>query len=92
MSSSAKFLKKVKSMLAVGSCGGLIFGGLLFHRNDERFFSNFAMPLTRLLFDAETAHEIAIFACKYQILPKNNFTDPKSLVSMKMIFFINISV
>lgn len=57
-----------------------MFGGFLFYRNDERFFSNFAMPLTRLLFDAETAHEIAIFACKHKILPKNNFEDPKTLV------------
>lgn len=82
MTSSAKFLKKVKSMIKVSTCGGILFGGILYYRNDERFFSNFAMPLTRLLLDAESAHQLAVFACKYhQLLPKNGYKDPKTLVT-----------
>jgi hypothetical protein len=78
--SSAKFIKKIKSMAVVGSCSSLIFGGYCYQTNDEKFFSNFLMPMTRLLLDAESAHKLAIFACKYNLLPKNSYQDPKTLV------------
>lgn len=82
MTQSTKFLKKLKSLAKVSTCGGLLFGAILYHRNDEKFFSNFAMPLTRLLLDAEAAHNLAVFACKHHyLLPKNSYEDPKSLVS-----------
>lgn len=78
--SAAKFVKKLKSMAAVTGCGSIIFGGLCYYRNDEKFFDKFAMPLTRKLFDAETAHKIGIFACKWNLLPTNKYNDPPSLV------------
>jgi hypothetical protein len=78
--SSAKFFKKIKSMIKVTSSAGVIFGGMSFYRNDESFFDNIAMPLTRMLLDAETAHRMAVVACKWNILPANNYEDPKTLV------------
>lgn len=77
---SVKFFKKIKSMVAVTSCSGVIFSGLCYYRNDEGFFDNIAMPLTRKLFDAETAHRLAVLACKWNVLPANNYEDPKTLV------------
>lgn len=50
--SSAKLVKKLKSIVTVTGCSSLIFGGFLYYRNDERFFDNFLMPLTRKLFEA----------------------------------------
>lgn len=46
--SSIKFVKKIKSIVAVTSCSSLIFSGFCYFKNDEKFFENFAMPLTRL--------------------------------------------
>lgn len=82
--SSAKFFKKIKSMVTVTSCSGLIFGGICYYRNDEGFFDKIAMPLTRLILDAESAHRMAVLACKWNILPKNSYEDPKTLVRFKM--------
>jgi hypothetical protein len=78
---SGKLLKKIKSMVVVGGCSGIIFSGFLYYRNDEKFFDSFAMPLTRRLFDAESAHKFGIFCCKWNLLPANTYEDPKSLVS-----------
>lgn len=78
--SSTKLIKKLKSTLAVTSVSSLIFGGICYYRNDEKFFDNVAMPLTRMLFDAEAAHKFAIFACKWNLIPSNNYKDPKTLV------------
>jgi len=78
--SSSKFLKKIRSLAVVSVTGTLLFGGLNFYRNDEQFFDKVAMPLTRLL-DPEQAHRLAVFACKWKILPAVKYEDPKSLVS-----------
>lgn len=78
--SSAKFAKKIKSLVKVFGVGSTLFGGLNYHKNDEKFFSNFLMPLTRLLLDAESVHRVAIFACKHNLLPVNKYEDPKTLV------------
>lgn len=82
--SSAKFFKKIKSMVKVTTCSALIFSGFCYYRNDEDFFDNVAMPLTRKLFDAKTAHRLAVLACKWNILPANSYEDPKTLVSFSV--------
>lgn len=89
--SSGKFFKKIKSIITVTSCSGLIFGGICYYRNDEGFFDKIAMPLTRLILDAESAHRMAVLACKWNILPKNNYEDPKTLVrfATKEMLFLN---
>lgn len=79
--SSAKFIKKLKSLVAVTSCSSVIFGGVLYYRNDERFFDNFFMPLTRRLLDPESAHKAAVTACKWNLLPANKYEDPETLVT-----------
>ena len=78
--SSLKFLKKIKSMTAVTSCGFVVFSGICYYKNDEKFFDNILMPLTRKFLDAEASHRLAVFACKWNLLPKNDFKDPKTLV------------
>lgn len=51
-------------------------------KNDEKFFKTVLMPTMRLL-DAETAHELAVKACKLKIiLPFVDFVDPETLVSL----------
>lgn len=87
--SSNKFLKKIKSMVAVASCSSLIFGGICYYRNDEKFFDKIVMPLTRKLLDAEDAHKLAIFACKWNLLPANKYEDPKTLVRTFYIKFLS---
>lgn len=79
--SSAKLLKKIKSIVLVGGCSGMIFSGMLYYRNDEKFFDSIAMPLTRKLLEAESAHKFGIFCCKWNLLPSNTYEDPKTLVS-----------
>jgi hypothetical protein len=86
--SSAKFFKKVVSMAKVTSFSGLIFSGLCYYRNDEGFFDNVAMPLTRALLDGEQAHRLAVLACKWNVMPKNNYEDPKTLVKFKLAISI----
>lgn len=49
--------------------------------NDENFFENFLMPLTRKMLDAEDAHKLAVFACKWNLLPRISYEDPMTLVS-----------
>jgi hypothetical protein len=85
--SSAKFFKKMMSMVKVTSFSGLIFSGLCYYRNDEGFFENIAMPLTRALLDGEQAHRLAVLACKHNILPQNSYEDPKTLVGYEIMKF-----
>lgn len=86
--SSAKFFKKVKSMVVVTSCSSVIFGGLCYYRNDESFFDKVLMPVTRKLFEPETAHKIAIFTCKWGLLPNNSYKDPETLVKNSFQCFV----
>jgi hypothetical protein len=88
--SASKLLNKVKSFVAVTGSSSLIFGGLLYHQNDEKFFENFLMPLMRLTLKPESQIKLGIFLCKYKLLPKNNYKDPPSLVSaLNFQFLIN---
>lgn len=79
--SSAKFIKKVKSMAKVTASSSLIFGGMLYYQNDEKFFQNFLMPFARLLLEAETAHKAALKACQWRLVPRSKYEDPETLVS-----------
>lgn len=77
--SSSKFIRRLKSLIFITTSGtGLMFG-YCFYKNDESFFKTIAIPTLRL-FDAERAHEIAVWACKWKILPSVDYKDPETLV------------
>ncbi|CRK95640.1 CLUMA_CG009098, isoform A [Clunio marinus] len=76
---STKFIQKLKSLLTVTSSSAVIFGSVFYYRNDEKFFENIAMPITRKFADAETSHKIVMFACKWNLLPPNKYEDPEML-------------
>lgn len=66
------------------SAGGFgAFSALSIYKEDEQFYDNILMPLTRAL-DAETSHNYAIAACKFKLFPKSRFRDPESLVCVQM--------
>lgn len=78
--SSSKLLRKLTTIASLSSSAVLIGSGYCYFKNEEKFFSNVLMPTIRLL-DAETAHEIAVKACKLKIaLPFVTYKDPESLV------------
>lgn len=80
--SSSKLLHKLSTLAIVSSSASVLLGGYCYFKNDEKLFKNIIMPTMRLL-DAETAHELAVKACKLKIiLPFVDFVDPDSLVSV----------
>lgn len=78
--SRPSMFRKLKSLAVVSSCGALLFGGLQYYKNDEKFFRTILMPVSRL-FDPETAHSLGIFAFKWNLVPKGNQVEPVTLVS-----------
>lgn len=80
---SNNFARKMKSLVTVTGCGSTFFAGMLYYNNDERFFTNFAMPVLRFFVPPEKAHKLGIFVCKWNLIPKNDFIDPPNLVTLK---------
>lgn len=61
------------------------FSAINVYRGNDKFYRDFVMPLIHQL-DPERAHELAIFASKYRLIPKSHYDDPDSLV--RNIYFI----
>lgn len=80
--STNKFASKMKSLVAVTSCSSLILAGLLYNKNDEKFFDNFAMPFVNNFLSPENAYKLGIFLCKWDLMPKNSYVDPSNLVKL----------
>jgi len=50
--------------------------------NQEKFFSDYVMPLVHLATDGETAHNLAVKMAKYGLVPRaSSFEDEHILVS-----------
>lgn len=78
--SSSKFLHKLSTIVIISSSAAALGSAYCYFKNEDKFFKNILMPAVRLL-DAETAHELAVKACKMKIvLPFVNYKDPESLV------------
>jgi hypothetical protein len=77
--SSSMLLKKLKSLTVVSFGSAFIYCGINYYQNDEKFFNNIAMPLLRL-FEPETAQNVMIRACHWNLIPVNNYQDPDTLV------------
>lgn len=80
--SSSKFVRKVKALVKVTSFAGLISGGFLYYQNDEKFFRQILMPLSRVAMNPESSHKLGIFLCKYNLIPRNDYEDLPVLVSI----------
>lgn len=85
---SSKFVRKIKSLVTVACCGGLLMNGILYYRNDEKYFSQLLMPTSRVLMSTENARKFSIFLCKWNLIPKNEYQDSSVLVSCNEYFFI----
>ncbi|XP_026294452.1 dihydroorotate dehydrogenase (quinone), mitochondrial [Frankliniella occidentalis] len=78
--SRAKAMKQLVSMAAVCTGGAAVFGAYNFYTGNEKFYETCLIPLTHR-FDPETAHNIAVMAAKYNLLPPSNFKDSEFLHS-----------
>ncbi|KAG5666363.1 hypothetical protein PVAND_014394 [Polypedilum vanderplanki] len=76
--SSSKFFRRLRSLIVISTAATGITFGFSYYRNDEQFFKTIFMPTVRLL-EAERAHELAVFICKWNFLPSVNYKDPASL-------------
>lgn len=77
-------------MVAVCSGGSLVFGAYNLYRGNEKFYDTVVVPLSHLL-NPETAHNIAVQAAKYGLIPPSQFKDPESLVSVAHLSFCIMS-
>ena len=63
---------------------GLASGSLYYSaiNNQEKFFSDYVMPLVHFATDGETAHNLAVIMAKYGLVPKaSRLEDEHILVS-----------
>lgn len=68
-------------MAAVCTGGAVVFAGYNVFKGNEQFYDDFIIPLTHRL-NPETAHNLAVRAAKYNLIPPSRFTDPDSLVNV----------
>lgn len=69
---------KVRSAIIITTTGTLTFFGLNIVQGNEKFYSQFVMPIVHKLFDAEDAHLLAIKFAKNSFVPdmsKNQIDD-----------------
>lgn len=81
--------QKIWSMCYLSTGGLLVYGGISIYNNNNRFYDNILMPISRYL-SAETSHSLALTLAKYKIFPKSKFVDPPILVSVN--FFDKSSI
>ena len=67
-------------MLKLTVGGGLTFVGINIYMQNEQFYESWVMPVFRRL-DPETAHNLAVTAAKYRLVPKAAIKESKLLVS-----------
>lgn len=70
--------KKLASLAAVSTGSFALFSSINIYQNNENFYNNVLLPIL-FKFDAETAHNIAMLAAKYKLLPKSSYVDPPQL-------------
>lgn len=69
---------KLKSLFTVTSSAIALFGGISIYQGNERFYREIAMPLVQLM-DPETAHNLAVTALKWGLVPKQRTEDSNLL-------------
>ncbi|KAG1704394.1 Dihydroorotate dehydrogenase (quinone), mitochondrial [Nymphon striatum] len=71
---------KLRAMAKVVGGGTIVFTGLNIYNGNEKFYTQFVMPLVHWL-DPETAHEYAVKAAKYGFVPRAKFFKTDALVN-----------
>jgi len=67
-------------MAAVCSGGTIVFAGYNLYYGNEKFYDDILIPLSHCL-NPETAHNFAVQASKFNLVPPSRFKDPECLVS-----------
>ena len=62
----------------VSASSAVFFAGYNYYKGNAKFYDDFIMPATRML-DPETAHQLAVTACHYKLVPKPTFPDTQAL-------------
>uniref|UniRef100_A0A336MR67 Dihydroorotate dehydrogenase (quinone), mitochondrial n=1 Tax=Culicoides sonorensis TaxID=179676 RepID=A0A336MR67_CULSO len=70
--------KKFTTFVKVTTGGVLIFSGINIYRGNERFYNDFIFPINTRL-SPELSHNLAIYACKYNVFPKQTSPDNDKL-------------
>ncbi|KAJ8918905.1 hypothetical protein NQ315_016807 [Exocentrus adspersus] len=70
--------RKLKSLLYVTVAGYGAFSIISLYKGDEKFYRNYIMPVIHLL-EPEKAHNLAVFASRYRLIPKSRYQDPEML-------------
>ena len=65
---------KLRSFVIVTCSGTAMFAGLNIYQGNEKFYREVAMPLLRFI-EPETAHNLALTALKWGLVPKNKSED-----------------
>lgn len=74
------FQSRLKSLALICTSATGLFAGYCLMNEDEQFYEKALIPLTHC-FNPETAHNMAVMANKYRLIPKSPYKDPPSLVS-----------
>ncbi|KAK8747330.1 hypothetical protein OTU49_016753, partial [Cherax quadricarinatus] len=77
---SKVFRKKIHDILKVGIGGTLAFGGISIYFKNEKFYDSLVMPMLHKL-EPETAHNVAVMAAKYNLVPEVNLKESELLES-----------
>ncbi|XP_034253864.1 dihydroorotate dehydrogenase (quinone), mitochondrial-like isoform X2 [Thrips palmi] len=75
-----KGVKHLISMAAVCSGGTCVYAGYNIFRGNEKFYDNILIPLLHCL-NPETAHNFAVQASKFKLIPHSHFKDPECLTT-----------
>ncbi|XP_034253291.1 dihydroorotate dehydrogenase (quinone), mitochondrial-like [Thrips palmi] len=73
-----KGVKQLISMAAVCSGGTFVFAGYNIYHGNEKFYDDILIPLSHRL-NPETAHNVAVQASKFNLIPHSRFKDPECL-------------
>ncbi|XP_064118696.1 dihydroorotate dehydrogenase (quinone), mitochondrial-like isoform X2 [Macrobrachium nipponense] len=77
---SSVLRKRLMDVLKLTVGGGVTFVGINIYMQNEKFYETWVMPVFRRL-DPETAHNMAVMAAKYHLVPKTKIKDSKLLES-----------
>nr|CAG4650270.1 EOG090X08P9 [Sida crystallina] len=76
----SKLSDKIKSMVVLGISGSLSFAGFNVWNCNEKFYSDYVMPLVQNL-DPEMSHRLAVLAMKHCFFRKQLQPDPPTLTT-----------
>lgn len=76
----SKGVKQLISMASVCTGAVAVFTGYNVYYGNEKFYDGIIIPLSHC-FDPETAHNIAVQAAKFNLIPPSHFKDPDCLAT-----------